>query len=114
MEANMGKNKEYFIAFIINGDAKLIKLNKDGFSKLSDIDRFTTCFSDKSKFSQYLNDRSKHDINVNTDIFIFTIDDKIKFYNICYSDDMLDSFSIAFDPPLDLYSPTKNRHLHRK
>ena len=83
MEASMGKSKEYFVAFIINEDAKLIRLNKTGFSKLSDIDRFTTCFSDKSEFSKYLNDRSKHDINVNTDIFIFTIDDKIKFYNIC-------------------------------
>ena len=93
MEASMGKNKEYFIAFIINGDAELIRLNKTDFSKLSDIDRFTTCFSDKSKFCQYLNDRSKHDINVNTDIFIFTIDDKIKFYNICYSDDKLGKLS---------------------
>ncbi len=89
----MGKSKEYFVAFIINGDAKLIRLNKTGFSKLSDIDRFTTCFSDKSEFSKYLNDRSKHDINVNTDIFIFTIDDKIKFYNICYSDDKLEKLS---------------------
>ena len=93
MEASMGKSKEYFVVFIINEDAKLIRLNKTGFSKLSDIDRFTTCFSDKSEFSKYLNDRSKHDINVNTDIFIFTIDDKIKFYNICYSDDKLEKLS---------------------